>query len=85
MNDIEQDAHFLLGLFEEHSYDYDEERLVSERGLELMTTYFDNVDRDDRGFVFLEFLNLLHHNGYKYEMDQFMDMDETDEMIEVVQ
>jgi len=87
MNDIEQDAHFLLGLFEEHATNFgpNEENWVSNKGLELMTTFFDSIPRDDRGFIFLAFLNMLHQNGYMYNMDQFMDMDPTEDMIELVQ
>jgi len=82
---MKESAKALYDLFVEHSKDFGEPegRLVSGEGLELMSDFFETVDRDQRGFVFLAFLQLLHENGYVYEVEQFVDIDHTDEIPEL--
>ena len=65
----------LLKLFEEYTKEIDGARLVSEEGLQNMSTYFGTVPEEERRYVFLFFLADLYEEGYKYDAQQFLNME----------
>ncbi len=77
---VETDAVRLFELFKDNIYKVDEESVrVSEEGLREMSLFFASVPVENRGYVFISFLNLLYENNYSYDLLQFMDMEKVDE------
>lgn len=77
---VDSDATQLFNLFEQHANKVDKESVrVSEPGLKEMSLFFAAVPRENRGYVFLNFLNKLYINNYSYDLLQFMDMEKVDE------
>ncbi len=81
--DIKAAAENLLSMFEDHMGETREEytegvSLISEEGLYEMSTFFGTVPEEERGFVFLAFLAHLYDEGHKYNMQQFLQMEEMD-------
>ena len=74
--DIDDAAGELFDLFEHYSVYKNEVNLVSEEGLFEMSMFFGTVPEDIRGYVFLSFLSMLYDADYRYDMQQFLQMDE---------
>ena len=77
--DVAIAAKELLALFEAHSTDDKGALLVSEHGLAAMSNFFGDVPKEERGYVFLNFLADLYEAGHKYDMQQFLNMKEVPE------
>ena len=77
--DTEAASKQLLELFEEFSEGRNGASLVSEEGLQNMSTYFGTVPEEERGYVFLSFLADLYEEGYKYDAQQFLNMEEAND------
>lgn len=73
---IDNSAEDLFELFVHYSVDKSGVLLVSEEGLFEMSNYFETVPEEDRGYVFLSFLSMLYEEDYRYDMQQFLQMDE---------
>ncbi len=85
--DVEGASRQLLRLFEAHSRTYvgwgdklgEYPTVVSEEGLLKMSTFFSTVPEEERGYVFLSFLADLYEEGYKYDAQQFLNMEEAND------
>jgi len=77
--DVDDAAGELFTLFEHHSSFASGVSLVSEEGLFEMSHFFGAVPEEDRGYVFLSFLSLLYEDDYRYDMQQFLQMDGVEE------
>ena len=77
--DIVYAAKGLLSRFKGCNKKEDGVYLVSEYGLENMSTYFGTVPKEERGHVFLEFLCMLYDHEYIYDVRQFLGMEEVKE------
>ena len=60
-----------MELFEDNSKEIEGEHLVSEEGLTKMSTLFECVPLEVRADVFISFLDMLHEEGYAFNMEQF--------------
>jgi len=74
--DIDIAANGLLDLFEDNTEIESGASMVTEEGLINMGEFFDDVPREDRGYVFLAFLGRLYEEGYSYDMQQFLTMEQ---------
>lgn len=79
IDDIEMAASSLFNLFEEHSIIKEGASLVSDVGLEEMSSFFGRVPEEERGDVFLTFLGMLYEVGASHDMQQFIQMEEVEE------
>jgi len=77
--DVDDAAGELFTLFEHHSSFASGVSLVSKEGLFEMSHFFGTVPEEDRGYVFLSFLSLLYDDDYRYDMQQFLQMDGVEE------
>ena len=78
--EIRESSLLLLKIFEDFSEE-DEygARLVSDMGLEAMSTYYGTIPYNQRGMVFISFLSDLYDSGHCYNMQQFLDMEEVED------
>lgn len=77
--DIEGAATNLFDIFMQYSVEREEVLLVSEVGLQAMSNAFGMVPEWERGYVFLNFLANLYDKDFKYDMQQFLNMEPTEE------
>jgi hypothetical protein len=74
--EIDTAANGLLGLFEDNTEMETGSNVVTEVGLISMGELFNEIPMEDRGYVFLAFLGLLYEEGYSYDMQQFLTMEQ---------
>ncbi len=71
--DITEAAEEMFTLLKDNSQQFEEgDTVVSEEGLEKLSSFFGTISRDDRAEVFLNFLANMHDGGYSYDITQFM-------------
>ena len=71
MFDNETASNKLMDLFEENSKEIEGEHLVNDEGLTKMGEFFSTIPLDSRADVFISFLDILHEEGYAFNMEQF--------------
>lgn len=74
--EIDTAANGLLDLFEDNTEIESGASVVTEDGLINMGEFFDEIPMEDRGYVFLAFLGRLYEEGYSYDMQQFLTMEQ---------
>lgn len=71
MFDNEAASNKLMELFENNLKEIEGQHLVSELGLTKMGDVFESVPLDSRADVFISFLDMLHEEGYDFNIEQF--------------
>lgn len=65
-------AETMYEIFEGEAIVLNGETMISAEGLRGLTEYFDDIDVEDRGAVWEEFLSLLYHADWIEDINSFI-------------